>query len=175
MKRIAIGKKTRFEVFKRDSFTCCYCGAKTPNVVLEIDHIIPVSKGGSNSLDNLVTSCFDCNRGKSNNDLSSVPLTIIQKTEIAAEKEAQYLEFKKVQSKIEKRIDNEIQKLCEVYEDYFPDYYLTNNFKQSIRKFIEKLGYYFVLQALHKSCSRLNANQSLKYFCGICWTKIKES
>lgn len=69
-KRKAIPKKIRFEVFKRDSFSCQYCGAKAPDVVLNVDHITPVSKGGENDTLNLITSCFSCNSGKSNNLLS---------------------------------------------------------------------------------------------------------
>lgn len=45
-KRKAISKKIRFEVFKRDSFTCQYCGEKAPDVILHVDHIDPVAKGG---------------------------------------------------------------------------------------------------------------------------------
>lgn len=63
-KRKPISKKIRFEVFKRDKFTCQYCGKSAPDVVLEIDHIHPVSKDGENDIMNLITSCFDCNRGK---------------------------------------------------------------------------------------------------------------
>jgi len=62
--RKTIGKKVRFEVFKRDSFTCQYCGEKAPNVVLHIDHIRPVADGGTNEILNLVTSCVACNSGK---------------------------------------------------------------------------------------------------------------
>ncbi len=54
----------RFEVFKRDSFTCQFCGAKAPDVILQIDHLHPVSKGGDNDILNLVTSCKTCNSGK---------------------------------------------------------------------------------------------------------------
>jgi 5-methylcytosine-specific restriction endonuclease McrA len=43
-KRKSISKKIRFEVFKRDSFTCQYCGSKSPDVTLVIDHIMPVAK-----------------------------------------------------------------------------------------------------------------------------------
>lgn len=64
--RIAISKTNRFKILSRDNYACQYCGNKAPDVVLEIDHKIPVSKGGTNDFDNLVTSCFDCNRGKSN-------------------------------------------------------------------------------------------------------------
>ena len=61
---MALSKKRRLDVFKRDSFQCAYCGKTPPNVVLEVDHIIPKSKSGSDDIDNLITSCFDCNRSK---------------------------------------------------------------------------------------------------------------
>lgn len=67
--RKPVTKKTRFEVFKRDGFKCQYCGRSAPDVVLEVDHIIPVCKGGDNDLLNLVTACFDCNRGKTSKSL----------------------------------------------------------------------------------------------------------
>jgi hypothetical protein len=63
-KRKAISKKVRFEVFKRDSFMCQYCGSKAPDVVLHVDHVDPVSRGGDNDPLNLITSCVDCNSGK---------------------------------------------------------------------------------------------------------------
>ena len=63
-KRKPISKKLRFEVFKRDSFTCQYCGRKAPDVILEVDHIKPVAEGGKNDILNLITSCQECNRGK---------------------------------------------------------------------------------------------------------------
>jgi hypothetical protein len=68
--RKSLSKRTRFELFKRDSFTCQYCGSKAPDVLLEADHIKPVSKGGTNALLNLVTSCWDCNRGKSDKEIT---------------------------------------------------------------------------------------------------------
>jgi len=62
--RETIGQKLRFEVFKRDGFTCQYCGGHPPLVSLEVDHVDPVAKGGTNAIDNLITSCEECNRGK---------------------------------------------------------------------------------------------------------------
>jgi hypothetical protein len=62
--RKPIGKKLRFAVFHRDGFTCQYCGASAPDVVLHCDHIHPVAKGGKNHLENLITACVDCNSGK---------------------------------------------------------------------------------------------------------------
>lgn len=65
VKRQGIPKSVRFEVFKRDAFTCQYCGSKAPDVVLHVDHIEPLSKGGTNEIINLITSCVSCNSGKS--------------------------------------------------------------------------------------------------------------
>ena len=62
--RQAMGPKLRWHVFARDSFTCTYCGKRPPDVPLEVDHRLSVALGGTNDLENLVTSCQDCNRGK---------------------------------------------------------------------------------------------------------------
>ena len=68
----SVSKSLRFDIFRRDSFTCLYCGRRPPDVVLELDHVHPVSKGGGNDPLNLVTSCYDCNRGKAAKDLGAV-------------------------------------------------------------------------------------------------------
>jgi hypothetical protein len=54
----------RLEIFERDGFTCQYCGAH--GVELQCDHIIPVSRGGSNDPENLTTACCPCNQSKRN-------------------------------------------------------------------------------------------------------------
>lgn len=67
-----VSKSVRFEVFARDAFACQYCGMRPPEVILEVDHIHPVSKGGGDEIINLITSCYDCNRGKRAKILSEV-------------------------------------------------------------------------------------------------------
>lgn len=69
-KRKNVPNRKRFEVFERDKFTCQYCGRSAPNVILEIDHVVPVSRGGNNDIANLVTSCKECNGGKASRKLS---------------------------------------------------------------------------------------------------------
>lgn len=54
----------RFQILERDSFTCRFCGKRAPETELEVDHVVPRSKGGSDDTSNLVTACRDCNRGK---------------------------------------------------------------------------------------------------------------
>jgi hypothetical protein len=69
MEREAISKRLRFEIFKRDGFTCVYCGAPPTGGVMHLDHVVPVVEGGDSTAENLVTACSSCNLGK-----SSVPL-----------------------------------------------------------------------------------------------------
>jgi 5-methylcytosine-specific restriction endonuclease McrA len=56
-------KITRRAVFARDDWTCQYCGARSN---LTVDHVVPRSKGGTSSWDNIVASCAPCNRRKGN-------------------------------------------------------------------------------------------------------------
>lgn len=55
----------RYDIMKRDGFRCCLCGRSADNgIELEVDHIVPISKGGNTVYSNLQTLCRDCNRGK---------------------------------------------------------------------------------------------------------------
>ena len=60
-----ISSSVRVDVLKRDRFSCVFCGTTAKETQLQIDHIIPFSKGGSNNISNLQTLCVECNRGKS--------------------------------------------------------------------------------------------------------------
>ena len=65
--RTSISIRLRWEVLQRDGNRCVVCGqGAADGVTLEIDHILPVSKGGSDEKSNLQVLCTPCNRGKSN-------------------------------------------------------------------------------------------------------------
>ncbi len=175
-KRIQISKKIRFEVFKRDSFICQYCGDTPPKVILEIDHLEPVSKGGSNNINNLITSCFDCNRGKTNIPLDRIPAPIAENLEILKEKELQLKEYNKLVRNIESIISRQISGVSKIFQETFVNNEITERFKRvSIKQFINKLDYEKVKDAMAIACSKIphNSEQSLRYFCGICWRQIK--
>jgi hypothetical protein len=61
---MAISKRLRYEVLRRDRHTCQMCGATAPWVRLEIDHIIPRHEHGQDVAENLQVLCQDCNSGK---------------------------------------------------------------------------------------------------------------
>ncbi len=67
--RKGVPKRIRFEVFQRDGFKCRFCGKKAEATELQVDHVKPFAKGGTDDPDNLVTTCGDCNRGKSDKDV----------------------------------------------------------------------------------------------------------
>lgn len=64
-----VSKRLRYEILRRDNHACRYCGATAPDVKLNVDHVIPQALGGTDTPDNLVTACADCNAGKT----SSMP------------------------------------------------------------------------------------------------------
>ena len=62
---MAISRRLRYEVLRRDSYTCRYCGAKAPDVKLNVDAVVPEALGGSHKDPaNLITACEACNGGK---------------------------------------------------------------------------------------------------------------
>ena len=124
-KRKALSKKVRFEVFKRDSFTCQYCGNTPPLVILEIDHVDPVSKGGDNDIDNLVASCFDCNRGKGAIGLEQVPVNLIEKAELIREREDQLKAFSNLKKAVKARKTRDINKIEKTLKTFYPDCFFT--------------------------------------------------
>lgn len=62
--RLAVKPNKRFRVLERDGFKCVYCGVHASDAVLQVDHVMPVVRGGTNDLSNLVTACVTCNIGK---------------------------------------------------------------------------------------------------------------
>jgi hypothetical protein len=174
-KRKAISKKLRFDVFKRDEFECQYCGAHPPSVILHVDHIHPVIEGGDNSIDNLITSCESCNLGKGRGLLTDVPEGIKDKAKKIAESELQMKGYMDIVAAKRDRIDAEAWKVAAALDGV--DYVKTYNTVQlmSIKRFLEKLNYFDVLDAANIAFSKFYypTNKRFKYFCGICWNKLK--
>ena len=64
--RAKMTQSLRYDILKRDGFRCQICGrTATDGITLEVDHIVPISRGGKTVAENLRTLCKECNRGKS--------------------------------------------------------------------------------------------------------------
>lgn len=176
---MAISKKIRFEVFKRDGFKCAYCGKEPPAVMLEVDHIDPKSKGGKDDLNNLLTACFDCNRGKRDIPLDAIPQQLQDNLEVLQQKEEQLKEYRRFIARVQKRENKDIEDINNIYSEGYPGWEFNENFKTSVRMFLKNLPKHQVAESLQVSILKFPENTSdnrincTRYFCGICWNKIK--
>ena len=173
----SLTKTTRFEVFKRDSFVCQYCGSKPPAVVLEVDHIIPVSGGGTDEDHNLITSCFDCNRGKGARGVDKALPSIAERTAQLLERKEQVEAYEDLLR--ERRQSDDI--CVEVINGWLGGtwgYFLTPKAESSVRKhFLSRLVRMEIFDAVdiaeQKFTIEDDPSRAYKYFCGVCWRKIK--
>jgi hypothetical protein len=173
--------KIRFEVFKRDGFTCAYCNRKTPDVVLEVDHIIPRAEGGDDELENLVTACWDCNRGKGATLLDSrAPVLDIEtQTDLINEKERQIKAYGEAKREQRERRNAEFE---EVWNYWFAIWNVETverwktPHENALRRWIERLGTAEVMDAMDATRTKFNWLNSnpVRYLAGICKWKILE-
>lgn len=154
-KRKNLTKKVRFEVFKRDNFTCQYCGKSAPDVVLNADHIKPVAKGGTNELINLVTSCFDCNSGKKDRELSDNSEIKAQSKElkILAKKREQLEFLMQWRDELRDLDRKEAEYVISIINDELSIYghKVTDQFEQKISKLVKKHGANLVIESIEAS------------------------
>lgn len=138
-KRKYLSKKVRFDVFKRDKFTCQYCGKESPEVVLHVDHIVPVAKGGDNEMVNLVTSCQSCNLGKGARELSDDSAVKKQKAELnqASERLEQIRMLKQWRDEIKSQSDAEVDLFSDTMVEYMSRS-LTDEGRKQVRRWLKK-------------------------------------
>jgi len=172
---MALSKKLRFEVFKRDSFTCQYCGKSAPDVILHVDHIDPKSRGGKDSITNLITSCKDCNLGKKDVRLDDSMAVTKQK------KQLDLLQERRAQLKMMMQWQDELLDLESQQVEYLGDLWiklcdyqceLSEYGLKEVKKILGRFGFTIVCDAMkiaatnylqyHNNCeptkeSRVNA------------------
>lgn len=176
-KRKNLSKKTRFEVFKRDGFTCVYCGATPPKVVLHCDHVVAVANGGANDIDNLVTACDACNMGKGARELTVAPATVKAKAEALQEKEEQITAYNALVAEKQRRIAQTAWIVADVFNEGWGNErgkFNAANFS-SIERFVGDLSLDVLIDAARRAISKRPAHpdQAWKYFCGTCWNIIR--
>lgn len=186
--RKAISKSIRFEVFKRDKFTCQYCGRSAPDVILQIDHIQPVADDGDNDILNLVTSCFDCNSGKSSRPLSD--------DAVIRQRKAQLDDLQDRREQLEMLIEWQrsltdlqgcaAEGLAELWHSLTVTQSLTDHGMQTVRRWLVKFGYAEIAEAMRvsvgeyteigKDCkpTQVSINKAFDYIPKICTVRRGE-
>jgi hypothetical protein len=157
--RKGISKKLRFEVFKRDSFKCQYCGRPAPDVILEIDHIKPASKEGETDILNLVTACKECNRGKGAKELSDNSIIVKKKRQLdeLQERREQLEMILEWQNSLYDLEMEAIIKAAKYFEDFVSGYSINESGYDILKKLLKKYGFAEILE-----CMTISADQYIK-------------
>lgn len=171
--RMQISKKCRFGVFQRDHFICQYCGRTPPDAILEVDHIVPRSQGGSDDEANLITSCFECNRGKSDGNIpvNAIPLEL--RVDVIREREDQLQAYYEIQKERYLRAEKDLEMVCNHYKkiaDKPPS--LTAHLTINIRNLLRTFTPVDVMEAMNIAIGRIgseNTEDWLRYMCGVLW------
>ena len=177
-KRKAISKKLRFEVFKRDSFTCQYCGKAAPDALLVLDHIEPISKGGKTSILNLVTSCDNCNQGKGATQLSDSTVLSKQREQLKGMQERrEQLEMMVRWQKDVGNIDNQaVNELSNYWSELNLGWSLTESGVAALRKLYRRFGVSRIMESMRvaiDSYQKLNGKgKTTSESADIAWSKL---
>lgn len=178
IRRKPLSRTTRFEIFKRDGFKCQYCGRCPPDVLLEIDHITPVAEGGDDDFDNLITACFDCNRGKAARLLDVVPRSLADRAAEIAEREAQLQALNELLKVQATRLEEDTWRVAFALfaNDDDEQLFLKYNHKVAIKRFLKVLPLQSVLDAAEIARGRVtwHDHRRFLYFCKVCWNQIKD-
>jgi len=175
---MAISKRLRYEILRRDNHTCRYCGASAPDAKLTVDHVVPDALGGSNEPSNLVAACADCNSGKSSTPPDA---TIIDDVAADAMRWAKALEQAADMHRNARATTELANKdfVWEIVNELPGDKVFTHmdrGYDTTILRFRDLgLSMDDMRHAIEQvPTHRLFGVSRWKYFCGVCWAVIRE-
>lgn len=183
--------RTRMEVLKRDRFTCSYCGHHPPDVLLEVDHIVPRAAGGSDDMANLITACADCNRGKADRLLDegtapTVSRAVVDDLRERLEQAAAYTELVGAHAGLIEKQLSVIQAAwarafgATLVEEKDGSYWTFDSYgrfpdESTVRRFLRQLPAQEILAAVDITGSRFSSAGAgaCRFFYAICWRRIR--
>jgi hypothetical protein len=174
---MAISKRLRFEILRRDNHTCRYCGAQAPDVPITVDHVIPGTLGGNDEPSNLVAACKDCNAGK-----SSVPADAPLVADVAADA----IRWAAAMKIVAERRAQEIEDRMETFGWFNEIWCRWTDWRDD--PFEVPGGYYPILGYLNAGLSKRemedlvavamranNVRDRWSYFCGCCRKRLEQN
>lgn len=191
---MSLSVRTRFEVFKRDRFTCSYCGRTPPEILLEVDHILPRAAGGTDDIANLTTACATCNRGKAARLLEEGTAPVVGRATVEelAERVEQAKAYMELLGGLQSVIDSQVQMVYEawarafgatVVEDANGSKWQLHGWgemwpnEHSLRRVLRTLTLADVLEAVDIAAAKMRGepnSHATAYFFGVCHRSIKE-
>ena len=176
---MAVSKRVRYEVFRRDNNRCRYCGATAPDAPMTIDHVIPVALGGSDDPSNLVTACRDCNAGKTSSSPDAPLVADVAADAIRWGKAMQAVAEQRAADREVRRnnhhafLENSWRRWTYGSKNEYFD--LPNNWQSSIDQFIAGGLDLDDLDELVDVAMNSTSRDPWKYFCGCCWRRIENT
>lgn len=182
---MAVSKRTRYEVLRRDNHTCRYCGTSVSDgAVLTVDHVVPTALGGSDDPTNLVAACRDCNAGKASTSPDAEVVADV------AQDALQWAAALKLAARNAEARDAEASAYKAAFFEemaaYFPDHpeawkrLLPDDWESSIITFYRRgLPATTLSRALETTITKARAqliheSGVFRYLCGICWKALNE-
>lgn len=176
--REPISKKLRFEVFKRDSFRCQYCGKSAPEVILEVDHLKPVAEGGKSDILNLITSCKPCNAGKGKrplSDTSTLTKQMDQLKELNERREQLEMLIEWKNGLLNLR-EESVSRIAEYWSQHFPGHPLNEQGRRTLKKMMTKFDYQEILDAIPTAAEQYskydNKGNLERSSVDLAWSKV---
>lgn len=166
---MALSKRLRYEILRRDNHACRYCGATAPDVALTVDHVVPVALGGTNEPGNLVTACQPCNAGKS---ASSPDAAVIEDVSNDALRWAAAMQ----QAADEQRSQMaERARIFERIEAIWRPRRLPTGWESSVDAFLSAgLHPDIIAEMAYVAVGARGVDYRWGYFCGCCWKRVKQ-
>lgn len=173
---MAVSKRLRYEILRRDNHACRYCGGIAPDVALTVDHVIPTALGGTDDASNLVSACKDCNAGKSaSSPDASIVADVAQdalrwKRAMEAVREADHAEGELIERQRD-ALTRDFDRLWD--EAGLRDSHLPRDYDDSLWQ-MRNSG--LMLRDIRAGCRATSRNVYCKddwrYFCGVVWNLL---
>ncbi|MBH0121542.1 HNH endonuclease [Rhodococcus sp. CX] len=165
---MAVSKRQRYEILRRDNHACRYCGATAPDVKLVVDHVIPQALGGSDEPSNLITACDPCNSGKSAT-IADAP--VVSDVDERAAQWSSAMRQAAEEISADSRLVNTV---CERVDEIMPGYRPVG-WRNSIQQILAAgLPDEVIVDMAHVAMDAYGVNDRWKYFFGCCWIGVRK-
>lgn len=165
---MAVSKRVRFEVLRRDNHTCRYCHAT--DSALTLDHVTPTALGGTDDPSNLVAACRDCNAGKTSTSPDAALVADVRQDAL------RHAELVRQSYKILVERLGEREDYVEEWQEHY-SYGLPDNWRDSIGRWFEMgVPIEILVDAAQKACSKTKkfpGTERFTYMCAIVWNQIQ--
>lgn len=162
-----VSKRTRYEVLNRDGFACRYC--HETDLPLTLDHVIPISLGGSDKPDNLVAACGPCNAGKSSSNPDA------ETVENVEEDALRWAGAMKKAAEIVSERGRKAEGFVDLFDGHWPHKYVPRGYETSIQSlYAAGLTEEMLVYSINAATNARGVDNRFRYFCGVAWRKVRE-